>query len=797
MKFAQFQSTYKPLPISTYERTGELLESKYYRNREQSSLLRQAMANVKVEDRNIGHLAKATTDVENMLNEVNGKWHYASNILYNAKDRLTNDKALNASMEDYAKEQATKQDVQKQFEEGKIDKKALDAFYTNTKRYNTKAIELDENGQAINRWAAPVPPPKVDTEKKVLEIVTLLNQHADTLAMPGTDIMEIYKSNGNLRGYVDLYTNKGKDPNKLGEAVKAWINSTPEVKQYYDYINDSEIFNAVTERDEKGNYLQDEYGDFIQKDLTPSDFRALGIDVDDKWNTWSNKVHLPGINGIITSMVVKAMSPNLKETGLYGNLREQGLSDREAVQQMYKKVLTDLDTDKIVNFGRQFGYNEIDHKVIKDEMFFYNMARADKLRDDQDFYYVNPGLTTNVKLNDYNATETQDLLGKLIEERSSINVDPITRKNEDYTRYNQLDYEIKNIRNQERILRSSYLKSVEGGVYADELFKEFTKNARNKIDRDLIIKNKDYIIKYISGQTEDVNSTLPKYLFEPNEKETQDVGFLVRQYKSDKDLSVYTDSDMARTRKSFNYALTKAIQEKGVKVSYETAILTDSDGKPSKLIESLNNFAQTNASEFSIKNQATKYKDGRENLGQVISQDLQDGNPALYNFNLEVPKGQHNGTNFFLRITPKNKEVTPLEQDTYIIEPNVGIRFEFMNFLANVANSNVATGEANDWVQQTVANNMYRHYFEEIENTLARAREFNPNVSFNDIGEQYFTNVPWADGNRYNFKLTSNPKGGLLLYQTDVAGIPQGVPSIFDSLESVENYFKDSYFSNK
>jgi len=182
MKFAQFQSTYKPIPTDVYERTGQELEAKYYKNRQDSSLLRQAMANTKVENRNIGILAKATTDVENMLEDVNGKWHYASNILYNAKDRITNDKALNASMEDYAKAQNTKLAVQKQFEEGKIDQDALNAFYTNDKRYNNKAISVDENGQLTNRWNAPTPPPKVDTEKKVLEITTLLTQHKDTLA---------------------------------------------------------------------------------------------------------------------------------------------------------------------------------------------------------------------------------------------------------------------------------------------------------------------------------------------------------------------------------------------------------------------------------------------------------------------------------------------------------------------------------------------------------------------------------------------------------------------------------------
>ena len=116
MKFAQFQSTYKEAPIQTYEQTGRELEAKYYRNKEQASLLRQGLANTKVEDRNINVLANATTDVENLLAETNGKWHYASNKMYEARDRLTTDKLLTASIEDYSKSAAAKANEQKRFE---------------------------------------------------------------------------------------------------------------------------------------------------------------------------------------------------------------------------------------------------------------------------------------------------------------------------------------------------------------------------------------------------------------------------------------------------------------------------------------------------------------------------------------------------------------------------------------------------------------------------------------------------------------------------------------------------------
>ena len=205
MKFAQFQSTYKPLPIETYERTGQELEAKYYRNREQSSLLRQGLSNTKVEDRNIGHLAKAVTDVEGMLDEVNGKWHYASNTLYKAKDRLINDKVLGASIEDYAKSQTSKTEQQKRLEEGKIGQDALSAFYTYDKLYNNKAIEIDEQGRLKNRWITPTSPDKPDIDKKSMELVDMVLKNPSSI---DTGLMSILNEYGMNTGYLERIRRK-------------------------------------------------------------------------------------------------------------------------------------------------------------------------------------------------------------------------------------------------------------------------------------------------------------------------------------------------------------------------------------------------------------------------------------------------------------------------------------------------------------------------------------------------------------------------------------------------------------
>lgn len=804
MKFAQFQSTYKPLPLDVYERTGQELEEKYYRNREQSSLLRQALSNTKVEDRNIGALAKATTDVENILSQVDGKWHYANNLLYNAKDRLITDKVLTASIEDFAKSQTAKQNEQKRFDEGKIDQEALTAFYRNEKRYNTKGIELDENGQTINRWSTPAPPPKVDTTKKVMEIVELLDKHKDSLAVPGTDLLTVYQNNPRLQGFVDKYTNSGKDPSKLGEAVQNWINSTPEVKQYYDYINDSKVFDFVTEKDSNGNYLTDNNGSFVQRDLTPADFRDIGIPVLDNWQNQNNIMLLPGINGTINTVKINNLAPNFKDSPLYKEYRELGLTDKEALQQIYKKTLTALETDKVVNFARSFGYNEVEHDIIENKMFFYNLDRQKELDKNKDIYFITPGVSTTVKIPDYSTVETQKLIGDLIKERNSIPTDPIIQTPEDKRRYNQLDYEIKNLQNKENLLRNSYLNSPEGSIYKDKLFSDFVDKARNKRDKEIILQNRDKVISYLSGQTEELGFDLPPYF---TEREKSAASPLMQRFGLGESFSslgkVNEYNISSKARIEFDKALTKSIQQNGLVITYDTGILTDNNGAPSKSMEALNNFIQQNASEFTIVNQISKNKNRRETLGQLIDEDLEGKNTALYNFNIEVPKGKKNDGKFFLRITPRvtgsgEPMAKSLEQDTYIIEPNSTNKPEVMQNLARIAIENDKTGMGSDWGKQTYANSMYRHYFEEIENTLARAREQNPDIQFKDLGEQYFTNVPMSDGNFYNFKLVPNEQNtNLLLYQLDSNGTPQGNPTIFKSLEQIEDSFRDSFFKEK
>ena len=747
MKFAQFQSTYKPIPTDVYERTGQELEAKYFKNKQEYSLLRQAMANSKVEDRNIGILAKVTTDVENTLKEVNGKWHYAGNILFDAKDRIINDKELAASMEDYAKSQNAKTELQKKFEDGKIDQDAVSAFYINDKRYNNKAISKDENGQLLNRWNTPTPPPKVDTDKKVLEITTLLTQHKDSLAagnVQGTPVAEIYENHPALEGYIRVGTATGVDGNKIANAVKAWINSTPEIKQYYNYINDAKVFDAVTEKNVNGEYLQNENGEFIQRDITAKDFRDLGIQVSDNWVTEQNSMIYKDEDGNIVTSSIKGVSPDFKETELYKELLDATGSDKLALQQLYKKALTDMQTDKIVDFSRQFGFKEYHNETLKNERYWFN----EKLKQDRiekasiygTWMGKAPMIPANIK---FNPKEVERSINDLIAKRDSY--EPGTAQ------YNQYQDELTNLQTTHKILRDSYYKTGEGEAYTDDLFSKLMDKIP-RVDRKKFNDNREAVIKYITGQSNELG-------FEYNTNQG------VRGTRG-----IYYDSvqdKLNSLRNGFTDEFTKVIQEGNINLNINTIDFLDKDGGISEVGKNVGEHILSRGDSFT-------------NLGGLT----EDGEPMTldqYYEENEIDKSKytpiaqftdHYGR-FVIKFVPNNDDVTPLENDArIIIEPNADNKDDMMQELANLVQVNSAglSNEVNQWINSARVNSIYGKTFEPVYDNLALLES--QKIKRTDMEDYWLSNVPFKDKDTGEtvfgeFKISFNVDNTVSLYQTD------------------------------
>lgn len=763
MKFAQFQSTYKNLPLDVFERTGQELETKYYKNREASSLLRQGLSNAKVEDRNIGILAKATNDVENKLNGVNGKWHYASNILFDAKDRIVNDKALSASLEDYAKSQASKAEQQKLMQDGKIGQEALEAYYTNDKRYNNKSVEIDENGQVKNRWATPVPPPKVDTEKKVLEIVTLLSRNKDSLAIgatkEGTPLYEIYKSNPGLEGYVNQYSAKGKSPETIANAVKAWLASTPEVKAYYDYVNDARVFSLVTERDAEGNYLKDEMGEFIQKDLTPQDFRELGIQVDDNWKSKSDKIILPGVGGALTSSIVKALDPNFKETPLYKEYIEQGLTDKQATQQIYKKVLTDLQTDKIVDFSRQFGFSEMDVKVNENKRYWFDAEWNRKQLESRSIHNTWEGLSPMYKDDKFDSLQTlKTIQAKQKELNAMPDVTPIDKLAR-RTKQNEID----DLQSANTFLIDSFNK-VEGQHILQTAYDALSSNM-NDADVNVLKNNKEKVFDFISGKTSELNLPFSKEL------ESTSSEYPRAFTKEGEKISLGTDiqSRLESARNQYLNSLNKKVQTDGLNITATTTTFLDKEGGISKISQNIGNNIIKLASSWEF---PSAY--GKQGEKITLADFMKDKGIDAAKYDLIAEPTDPTGSNpgyYAIKIIPKSgvAGADKLEAfDKIVVRPNAANRTSILNSIAEIVAENSANDKGLAWAVNAKAAAMFGDYITPIKHDLAV--QIGAGFTSGLQTPRKIFNVPsrMSDPTKTsNFEIRPNGMGSLDVYQID------------------------------
>jgi len=775
MKFAQFQSTYKGSPLEVYEKTGELLEAKYYKNREENSLLRQSLSNIQVEDRNIGHLAKATSDIESILDSVGDQWHYANNALYEAKQRLLGDKALAISMEDYAKSQATKAEMQKRFEENKIGQDALNAYYINEKRYNTKAIELDENGQAINRWHTPTAPQKTDIEKKVLDIVTLLNQHKDSLVVganaAGSPLYDLYKANPQLEGYVDKYTAKGKTPEAIAEAVNAWIQTTPEIQDYYNYINDAYTFNEFALKDRDGNYIKNENGDIIQRDIKASDFRQLGIDVSDDWQSLTNKVFLPGVNGTITSHVIRSLSPNFKENPAYKELRENGMSDQDALKRLFTTTKTKLETNKIVDFSRTFAFSEFDVDTIKDEGYWFRKNLAQKKLDDAKIHSAMIGKSPLLPQPKFSIDGMMEQRNQLVQARNS--------KKEGTPEWNQYNAEIRNLDALQKTLRDGYSNNTaEGAEVVDAVYAKIIEKVPEK-DKGLFIQHASEIKDYITGKSELLGFTY-------NTK--QGIKGILGTYKTSvQDL-------LNNARKEFNKGFEKSVQTNGYNLDINTISFLDENNAISEISENLganilnlgNSFINLGA--LNKQGQPMTLDDYFKENGQI--------NESNYKAIAEAT--DHFGK-FVIRFIPRKDTIEPLPDDSrLIVEPHPDVKHSVMNSFTNiVANSTTGySAEVNDWLNTTKSNLIYNNSFEPVYDKLA-ILESNDGTVAEDIGEVYLPNVPMTAKNPSTigeFKIVFTPNNQVQLYQITKNNTNPILVATRNSVPELQMYLTQQYY---
>jgi hypothetical protein len=566
MKFAQFQSTYKPLPIQTYEETGQALENSYYKNREQSSLLRQAMSNTKVEDSNLNILAKATTDTEQILSGVNGQWQYATNALFNAKDRIVNDKALNASVEDYAKRTAEQTDLQKRFEEGKTTQEAVDAYNVYNKFYNTKSITVDKDGTIKNRWANIAAPNKPDIDAQATKMIDILLKNPDSV---DSGLRTILDKNGISTGYLERVRSEGVGADKIFGLVKGYLANSPEVKQYYQYVNNADLLAKTGIVDSEGNVHT--------KSVLPQlvdEYRNLGWNVDQNGNLLDNYQHY--INGkgefdIVKdksgkSVQIKDAPKSLMESASVKMLmNEDKLSLEDALKQTFLSHKLNTQLNSIAESYDKFAFQKVAAiDTIKDEGYWMKYKVQQERQTAAGLAYMsldkNPLFTSN-----YSVRDAQNLSDQLHAQPQTPEV------------IQQLKEQTENI----QILSRTFVKTQEGSLLADKLWNNATSELPAE-KRDFANKTyKQAFIDYLTG-----TGTLPDEvgkLFnrggipvgtDPNSVPTPLVGgFPVTTY-----VPQYTHLEQSRIQ--FQKEIDKKIKD-GLAIDNNYRVFRGQDGKQS------------------------------------------------------------------------------------------------------------------------------------------------------------------------------------------------------------------------
>lgn len=787
MKFAQFQSTYKGLPLEVFEKTGQVLEEKYYKNREESSQLRQYLSTMNVEDRNMGHLAKATSDVESMLEEVNGKWHYANNILYNAKERIGGDKLLKASMEDYQKSETYRAEQQKRFEEGKIGEDAYEAYLINNKRFNDKPIEQDEFGQVKNRWYTPPPPSKIDIDKKVLDIVTLLSQHKDSLPAgknnTGSPVYELYKANPTLEGFVDKYTASGVSPEKIANAVSAWINTTPEVKNYYNYINDAKLFNELTLRDDEGQYLKDEAGNYLQRDLTAKDFRDLGIKVTDDWKTLSNVVELPGVNGLATMASIRGMTPNFKETHIFQELLAQGATEKEALQHLYKNALTSNQLQNVVDFGSSFAFSEFDSDTIKNEGYWFNKNLAQKRKEEANLFEAWSTKAPMIKNTNFSLAGMNKQKEDLVTARDAYK--PGTPE------WNTYNAEIRNLDNIQKGLRNTYFDNTpEGATVLQNTYAKLLKQLPNK-DRELFKQHEEEVKKYLSGKS----TTLG---FEYNGNARGYLPFALRPQATNPIIfgPNRIGDALADAKINVGKAFEKSIADGNVNYDITTLDFVDDNNELHPISTELGNLILDRGNSFV--NLGALNKQGEK---MTLDDYYAENNIDRSNYDPIAQFSDNYGT-FVIKFVPNKADVKPLDNDARIvIQPNPANEDAIMSSVLNlVRNKNVGVSSTvNSWLNQQTSNLIFNNTFEPIRDKLASVYANTGSANFNETIKEFdITDVPISktDSNKLGmFKLVFTSNNTIDIYQIDPKTNAVTMLATKPDIDKVQDYFFNQYIN--
>ena len=767
MKFAQFQSTYKPLPIETYERTGQELEAKYYRNREQSSLLRQGLSNTKVEDRNIGHLAKAVTDVEGMLDEVNGKWHYASNTLYKAKDRLINDKVLDASIEDYAKSQTSKTEQQKRLEEGKIGQDALSAFYTYDKLYNNKAIEIDEQGRLKNRWITPTSPDKPDIDKKSMELVDMVLKNPSSI---DTGLMSILNEYGMNTGYLERIRRKEVSPEQIIGVVKGFLANSDDVKDYYNYINKADLLSKTTQFDENGNT--------IERSILPtmvSEYRNMGWNVDQQGNLLDNYQHYINDRGefdILKDKKGKSIELNNAPKSIYDDptlkyyVNEKKLNAEDALKTTYLNRKLDSQLNSIADGYKKFAFSEVSHFDTTADQGHWLRAKYQIEEEMKNAITASTIGNMPLRTENYNIFDATGFADQLRNQLSSTTPDT--------PEYDNLQRQLNAQTNNIKVISKSFFGTLEGKELVNSLWKDLVSSKLPIEQSTLFSKYRKDFENYLIGEGPMPDLGIEKNgIKSPISEETgRLISVLTRSPftagMSATGLGTYKDYKVENAKQQFFKAINQKLKD-GLTIDNKYKIFKTINNEVAPFHKQEGELIKKNGQSWILSDNTNKM--GEPIKLQNLFEELFSDKYSIDWFDAEYFPSENTSTGYgegILQLTPnknfpKDKSIPKLDPIT--IRPDASISDAVLYNRAKFVANNTQDKDVLNWANTAAAMTLYGKTFAPVFSALATTTKFgNPtkelvanNVKYGNLIYDTYINIT-GDSNNKEYAIYFTPE---------------------------------------
>ena len=172
-----YVSSYMALPIEEITQTAATLDKMYWDNLQNSSDLKAAIASIKTEAID-GHIVKdAATRTSNYLREYadNGNYEDASLAINNAYTSLKTDKRLIAAVATKRSRDAVKDNLDKMYRSGQIDKILYDRRLREFNSYNGVDNLYDKEGDMYHDYNFEYGPNYFDTEAEILKLASNFN----------------------------------------------------------------------------------------------------------------------------------------------------------------------------------------------------------------------------------------------------------------------------------------------------------------------------------------------------------------------------------------------------------------------------------------------------------------------------------------------------------------------------------------------------------------------------------------------------------------------------------------------